>query len=318
MVIDEASMVDLALMGKLAQAIPKTARWILLGDKDQLASVEAGTVLGDICEVGIKKGKEHKQTNIQNSIVFLNKSYRFSEDSGIRTLAEAVKQGQSEAALQILQSEKYPDVQWHSIDSGLPLSLLNEIVTYFSHCLEKNIPQTVLQEFDTFRILCASRHGHLGVKAVNRRIEEELRSLGLIQTYSRWYHGRPIMISHNDYNLQLFNGDVGIILRNPSNRYELQAFFPDTKGQIRAFWPNRLPEHETVYAMTIHKSQCSEFNKIIMLLPNPFLPILSRELIYTGLTRARQHVSVWGNKQVFQEAVSQKISRSSGLSEQLN
>ncbi len=301
-VIDEASMVDLALMTKLAQAIPKAARWILLGDKDQLASVEAGTVLGDICEAGL-----------QDSIVLLDKSYRFGEDSGIWQLAQAIKQGQGEDALQILKSEHYPDVNWHHLGIGLPPSLIDQIIAYFSRCLEKKTPEMVLQAFEKFRILCASRRGTYGVETVNRRIEDELRSLGVIRTRSRWYHGRPIMITRNDYNLQLFNGDVGIIL----NRYELQAFFPDSNGQVRAFWPNRLPEHETVYAMTIHKSQGSEFDDVLMLLPDPFLPILSRELIYTGITRARKNVNVWGNEQVFKEAVLQKISRSSGLREQI-
>ncbi|MCK5718284.1 MAG: exodeoxyribonuclease V subunit alpha [Thiomargarita sp.] len=311
-VIDEASMVDLALMDKLAQAIPKKSRWILLGDKDQLASVEAGTVLGDICEAGKEKG-----TLLQDSIVLLEKSYRFSQDSGIWNLAQAVKQGDSKTAFQILNDEQYSDVQWHSVDHRLPHDLITEIVSYFSHCLEQKIPKDILQAFEKFRILCASRLGRMGVKAVNRRIEDELRTLGRINTYSRWYHGRPIMISHNDYTHQLFNGDVGIILRNPEKRYELQAFFPDSKGDIRVFWPNRLPEHETVYAMTIHKSQGSEFDKVLMLLPNPFLPILSRELIYTGLTRAKKNMSIWGNESIFKEAISHKVSRSSGLREQL-
>jgi len=126
------------------------------------------------------------------------------------------------------------------------------------------------------------------------------------------------MITRNDYRLQLFNGDIGIILRNPANNNELQAFFPDKDGQVRAFWPNRLPEHETVYAMTIHKSQGSEFENVLILLPNPISPVLSRELIYTGMTRAKQSVSVWGNEQVFKQAILQKISRSSGLREQLS
>ncbi|MEN8214775.1 MAG: exodeoxyribonuclease V subunit alpha [Pseudomonadota bacterium] len=304
-VIDEASMVDLALMAKLAQAIPKSARWILLGDKDQLASVEAGTVLGDICEAGIEE-----------SIVLLDKSYRFGEDSGIWTLAQAVKQGQSEKALRILKSDKYPDVNWHhlSLSEELPAVLIEQILSDFSRCLKERQPAKVLQLFNKNIILCALRRGPYGVEAINRKIENEYRRKGLIRGYSRWYHGRPIMITRNDYRLQLFNGDIGIILRSG---YELQAFFPDQAEQVRTFWPNRLPDHETVYAMTIHKSQGSEFDNVLILLPEQFSPVLSRELIYTAMTRARQSVSVWGNEQVFMQAVSQKISRSSGLRDQL-
>ncbi len=363
-VVDEASMVDLALMTKLAQAIPKSARWILLGDKDQLASVEAGTVLGDICEAGkkgerggvngvptekgptetgqepIKIGKgqdkieeDHSQSAIsdnqlpiandqplQDSIVLLDKSYRFGEDSGIGALALAVKQGQSEEALRILKSENYPDVNWHPISplERMPTGLIDQMVAGFSRYLVTPQPEKVLQTYQQFRILAAIRRGPYGVEALNRRIEQELSKTGRIRTNVRWYHGRPIMITRNDYRLQLFNGDIGIILRNPANNNELQAFFPDKDGQVRAFWPNRLPEHETVYAMTIHKSQGSEFENVLILLPNPISPVLSRELIYTGMTRAKQSVSVWGNEQVFKQAILQKISRSSGLREQLS
>lgn len=333
-VVDEASMVDLALMAKLAQAIPKSARWILLGDKDQLASVEAGTVLGDICDVGINnRGNDNEewenanneliisnsQLPILNNLVLLNKSFRFDENSGIWALAQAVKQGQSEKALCILKSENHSDVNWHPLGllEGLPSVLLNQIVENFYQSLLDPQPAKVLQLFEQFRILCATRRGPYGVEVVNRKIEEELGKKGLIRLGTPWYHGRPIMITRNDYRFQLFNGDVGIILRNPFGHQELQAFFSSTTGEIRTFWPNRLPEHETVYAMTIHKSQGSEFDQVLMLLPDQFSPLLTRELVYTGITRARQNVSVWGNEQTFKKAISQKISRSSGLREQL-
>jgi len=356
-VVDEASMVDLALMTKLAQAIPKSARWILLGDKDQLASVEAGTVLGDICEANFldkykekieynneSNGNEVSQFPIPNSqftmnltgtkfhnsqftiqnplkdnIALLDKSYRFGENSGIWKLAQAVKQGQSEKALRILNSKNYPDVNWHhlGLSEDLPSVLIEQIVVNFSRCLAEKWPVKILQLFEQFRVLCATRRGPYGVEAINRQIEEELNKKGLIRSISRWYHGHPIMINRNDYTLKLFNGDIGIILRNPDNRNELQAFFPSVEGEIRTFWPHRLPEHETVFAMTIHKSQGSEFDKVLILLPQQFSPLLTRELVYTGITRAKQRVDIWGNESVFSSAISQKISRSSGLCEQL-
>jgi exodeoxyribonuclease V alpha subunit len=307
-IIDEASMVDLALMAKLAQSIPKSARWILLGDKDQLASVEAGTVLGDICEA----------TVLKPNVIFLEKNYRFGEQSGIWRLAQAVKQGKTDKALSILKSKKYPDVNWHSISSSdyLPVALIEQIVLSFSHSFQEKQPEKLLELFEKNRILCAMRRGPYGVEAVNHKIEDELRRKGLIRINHRWYHGCPIMITRNDYQLQLFNGDVGIILKG--DNYKLQAYFPSPDGKIRAFWPNRLPEHETVYAMTIHKSQGSEFEHVLILLPDQFSPVLSRELIYTGITRAKKRVSIWGTEQVFKAAVLQKIARSSGLREQLS
>ncbi|RKZ79079.1 MAG: exodeoxyribonuclease V subunit alpha [Candidatus Parabeggiatoa sp. nov. 3] len=323
-VIDEASMVDLALMAKLAQAIPKSARWILLGDKDQLASVEAGTVLGDICDAaGVQELQESqalesipKTPHYQNNIVLLNKSYRFSEDSGIWTLSNAVNQGESEQALRILKSDEYKDVIWYplGLSESLPNSLIEHIVASIAHCLQASEPEKILQAFEKFRVLCATRQGRYGVERVNQRIEQLLSAKGIIRAaISHRYHGRPIMITRNNYSLKLFNGDIGILLRNPAKPSELQAYFPATEGGIRTFWPERLPEHETVYAMTIHKSQGSEFENVFMLLPEQLTPLLTRELIYTGLTRARQNVHIWGNEQIFKQAISQQINRTSGL-----
>ena len=337
-IVDEASMVDLALMTKLAMALSQSARWILLGDKDQLASVESGTVLGDICEAGMGENINnhshppnshspiklldnevpHSQS-LTDSIVLLDKSYRFGENSGIWKLAQAVRQGESEKALRILNSESYPDVNWHNdgLSEGLPSTLISEIVVSFSRCLEENLPDRILQLFEQYRVLCATRRGPYGVEAINRRIREELMKKGLIRPQSRWYHGHPIMITRNDYTLNLFNGDIGIILRNPASHNELQAFFSSREGEIRSFLPNRLPAHETVYAMTIHKSQGSEFDNVLILLPHQFSPLLTRELVYTGITRAKQRVSIWGNEPVLSMAISKKINRSSGLREQL-
>ena len=309
-VIDEASMVNLALMTQLAQAIPQSARWILLGDKDQLTSVEAGTVLSDLCDA---------KNRLQDNIVFLEHNYRFSDKSGIWALAQAVKPGQSDNAWRILKSESYPEVIWHYLipSEGLPANLMDLIVASFARCLKESQPEKILQQFDNFRILCATHWGRYGVETLNRRIEEALNKKGLIRLGSRWYHGRPIMITCNDYGLKLFNGEIGIILKNLSNEGELKAFFLSPEGELRTFWPSRLPEHKTVFAMTIHKSQGSEFDNVLMLLPEQMSPLLTRELIYTGITRARQSVSIWGNERVFKQAVSQKISRLSGLGDAL-
>jgi exodeoxyribonuclease V alpha subunit len=310
-VVDEASMVDLALMAKLASAIPPHARWILVGDKNQLASVEAGTVFGDICDIG---------QNEKSYITVLTRNYRFNENSGIGKLARAITHAESDNALNILKSSHYSDIHWRDLKPYQHFlnDLKNKILHSFSEYLQAirpytANPDTVLQAFDKFRILCALRHGFYGVEMVNRSIEKLLIREGFLKTGYLGYHGQPIMITHNDYTLKLFNGDVGVILRNPEKRDELLAFFRETDGNIREFLPSRLPQHETVFAMTVHKSQGSEFESILMILPPQFSMVLSRELLYTGITRAKHRLDIWGNEEVFKHAIQQKIQRTSGL-----
>ncbi|ALG69539.1 exodeoxyribonuclease V subunit alpha [Beggiatoa leptomitoformis] len=320
-VVDEASMVDLALMAKLAQAIQADARWILLGDKDQLTSVEAGTVLGDLCTVLEDVTIENTLSKLSENIVLLRKSYRFDDNSGIGKVAHAVKAGDGKGALTALKTAG-SNVRWHDlpVHSSLQNALHDSVVEGFSRYLSvvNKDPQAVLQAFDEFRILCALRRGLYGVESVNRVVEQILKTAGLIKSYYPWYVGRPILITRNDYTTHLYNGDIGVVLWSREVRNELQAYFPATDGgEPRAFWLNRLPEHETVYAMTIHKSQGSEFDKILMLLPEQESPILTRELLYTGITRAKKAVSIWGNEAVFSQAVQTRIQRNSGMREAL-
>jgi exodeoxyribonuclease V alpha subunit len=165
--------------------------------------------------------------------------------------------------------------------------------------------------FNRFRVLCALREGPYGAKALNFLIERILRKEGLLKRDGRWYPGRPVMVTKNDYSLRLFNGDVGIAL--PGADGEPRVFFPSAGGGFRKFPPSRLPEHETVFAMTVHKSQGSEFDEVLLLLPDRDSPVLTRELVYTGLTRAKETVAVWGREDVFLRAVSRRIERASGL-----
>ena len=319
-VVDEASMIDLALMAKLLQAIPNQAHLILLGDKDQLASVEAGTVLGDICEAGLMQANainnsqltvhNSKLDNINSSIILLDKSYRFSEQSGIWKLSQAVKQGDGETALQVLKSANYSDIEWHSLTEALPIDLIKQISTKFS--MFEAQPEIALQNFDKFRVLCATRHGLHGILNINQSVENYYRHTGQIKSNS--YHGQPIIIKRNDYHLNLFNGDIGIIFNISGQK---KAIFLDSAGQRREFWPNRLPEYETVYAMTIHKSQGSEFEQVLMILPSQFSPVLTKQLIYTGITRAGKKISIWGNEEIFKQAVATDVDRFSGLTDQL-
>jgi exodeoxyribonuclease V alpha subunit len=202
----------------------------------------------------------------------------------------------------------------------LPHILKDKILGGFKAYLEgRDTPDTleVFQRFDRFRILCAIRQGPYGVMALNALVEQILEREKLIERQRRWYAGRPVLITSNDYHLRLFNGDVGIILPDPQANDELRAFFLAPDGAVRKFHPLRLPEHETVYAMTVHKSQGSEFGRVLLLLPDRDVPILTRELIYTGITRAKERVEIWGDEAVFRAATSRRIERRSGLRDAL-
>jgi exodeoxyribonuclease V alpha subunit len=178
--------------------------------------------------------------------------------------------------------------------------------------LRSQDPVEVFQHFERFRILCALREGPYGVSAVNRMIQNMLREERWIQTGGRWYEGQPLMITRNDYHLKLYNGDIGVVLADGPGK-TLKAFFQAPDGTLRKFHPARLPEHETVYAMTVHKSQGSEFDRVLLLLPDRESPVLTRELLYTGITRARKRVEIWGRMPVFKQAVSRRTERASGL-----
>ncbi len=340
MIVDEASMVDLALMSKLVQALQPKCRLILVGDKDQLASVEAGAVLGDICDTGNPHGyslqllqqieaitaiqldhpnEEQPDNQIQDCIVQLNKSYRFGKDSGIGAVSQAVNRGDGEQALQFLQHGNYTDANWIHLPpvNRLAPTMRNEIIEGFKSYLKSQDPISTFHNFDRFRILCALREGPFGVKTVNMIVENILKAERLINPQQTWYPGRPIMITRNDYQLNLFNGDVGIALRDSESNNDIRVFFIGADNIIRKFHPLRLPAHETVFAMTVHKSQGSEFDHVLLLLTDRDSPVLTRELIYTGITRAREKVAVWGTEQIFKTAVSRCIERTSGLRDAL-
>jgi len=332
-VVDEASMVDLALMSKLTQALPPQARFLLLGDKDQLSSVEAGAVLGDICDTGQSHpfsktfcaeiqettGYEIKGAKaapgMSDSIVQLTRSYRFGETSGIASGSRSVNEGDADTALKILQDTRHGDLRWSSVPSPKSLSraLKDRGLEEFHYLFRVSDPQKAFEQLDRFRILCALRQGPYGVHAVNLLVEHLLRGQKLIRGEGRWYRGRPVLITQNDYSLHLYNGDIGIAMPDPGANGELRVFFKAPDGALRALHPVRLPEHETVYALTVHKSQGSEFDRLLLILPDQDSPVLTRELIYTGITRAREGVEVWGNENVFREAVGRRTTRVSGL-----
>ncbi len=314
-IIDEASMVALPLMSALVAALKPTARLILLGDKDQLASVEAGAVLGDIYSAG----QENPASPLFSVQVVLEKNYRFQPGSGIAEISRAVNAGQEREALELLQGNEAGTILWQSSPDPeeLRTALASTVTEGYQSYLEATSPDEALERFDRFRILCALRDGPYGVSGLNNSIERILARQGLITQLSIFYRGRPILVTVNDYAMRLFNGDTGILFPDPDNGGLLKAFFPNPEGGVRSIPPERLPAHETAYAMTIHKSQGSEFDCVIMLLPPVDSELLTRELIYTGMTRAKKAIELWANKEVFCSAVSRKTERNSGLRDAL-
>lgn len=339
-IVDEASMVPLPLMARLMAAMAPGTRLILLGDRDQLASVEAGAVLGDLCDTGrlhefsaglcrfisAIAGAEMPAGAflangplLSDAIVVLRKNYRFCLESGIGALSLAVNAGEGERALTLLRGGEYRDVTLKSVPIGRDLrrALADTVVDCYRGYLLQQEPSAALAEFDRFRVLCAMRQGDHGVGGINRTIEACLAAAGLIAPRAVWYRGRPVMVTRNDYTLKLFNGDIGIALPDLDDPRRLAVYFPAPEGGVRRFAPTRLPEHETVYAMTVHKSQGSEFESILLILPPQESRLLTREIIYTGLTRTRKTAELWCNEEVFVRAVKSRITRRSGLRQAL-
>lgn len=308
-VVDEASMVDLALMAKLLAAVPPTARLVLLGDKDQLASVEAGAVLGDICTP--PSSTLHLPSSpLRSSLIELRRNYRFPAHSAIHRLSTAINHGDAEAALTALAEAGEVTARPLPSPAELPAALRPLLLAAWPEQLPPD-PTEMLARLARFRVLCAVREGPYGVHHFNELAERILAEAGRIERGGSHYAGRPILVTRNDHALRLFNGDIGILL--PGSEGGLRAFFPAPEGGVRSFLPARLPAHETVFAMTVHKSQGSEFASILLVLPERDSPVLTRELLYTGLTRAREHAELWFDESIFRSAVTRRVERHSGL-----
>ncbi|UPQ87411.1 exodeoxyribonuclease V subunit alpha [Vibrio sinaloensis] len=346
LVVDEASMIDLPMMYKLVDALPKHARLILLGDKDQLASVEAGAVLGDICSfssLGYSQAhasqlarltgydtlasSQQGPATIADSLCMLKKSYRFDARSGIGQLAQAVNSG-SGAKVDTVWQRDFADIAKFPIDSQHYNQMIQTMVAEYRGYLQRlaqvqqrdGISETLAEQaksaldlFAKCRLLCAIREGDFGVAGLNQRIERGLAARKLIQTQDElWYHGRPVMVTRNDHSLGLYNGDIGLCVYDPVQD-KLKVFFELPDGSVKAVLPSRVPEHETAYAMTIHKSQGSEFDHTLMILPAEFTPLLTRELIYTGITRAKHKLTLFVDERLLKRGIKVRTERASGL-----
>jgi len=342
-IIDEASMMDLSLMAKLVEMLPSRCRLILLGDKDQLSSVSAGSVLSDLCQQTGQYSAtlvQHVEqlggdviplyggvnSAIQDSVVVLQKSYRFKEDSGIGRLAKYTLLGNESAFIQELTNQSSTDIDWLESKGGndeknerqtCTAALTAGYKKFFQIVHERGTPEQIFSVFDGFRILTVHRNGRTGVDGLNVRVEQSFQKEYGAKISDEWYAGRPIMVLENNDLLGVANGDIGLVLHSVEHNNELRVFFESHCGEAKLVHPKRLPRHETAFAITVHKSQGSEFEQVMFVLPEDNMPILSRELLYTAITRAKEKIILSGSEILFKQALKRSVVRSGGLMDQI-
>jgi exodeoxyribonuclease V alpha subunit len=347
LVVDEASMLDLALAVHLIEAVPENARIILLGDKDQLAAVESGAVFSELSAhpafspqrietlsrlSGVAPQMlqappldpppaQAPQSSLEDSVIWLRRNYRFAAGSAIGLLATETNEGNANLVLARLKNPSDRSLVWindgGSVPSAESVHAILEGYTPYMEAVRSNAadPGAITTAFARFRVLCAMRDGPWGVNAINEKVSIHFRRTLQLPLdpglRSEWYPGRPVMVLRNDHVLKLFNGDIGIVL--PDAHGVLQVYFPDETGGFRAIAPVRLPDHETAFAMTVHKSQGSEFEEMLLMLPAEKNRVLTRELFYTAVTRARGRLSIVANANVVAATIETATKRVSGL-----
>lgn len=353
LIVDEASMVHLEMMAALLDALPPTARVVFLGDKDQLASVEAGAVLGDLCRdaeagrygpetaryalaaTGQALAPQYLDTGaapaLAQQTVMLRESRRFGGPIG--QFALAVNRGEAAGARRALAADTTQSLL--ALEGGTPEAVVRLALhgrpgapacyRAYLDTLARGADgasdhadwvRGVLAAFERFRLLCAVREGDWGAAGLNQAVEAALRGAGLLGTRGEWYAGRPVMVTRNDAALGVFNGDIGIALPAPGGG--LRVYFADGP-QLRSVGVARLAQVETAFAMTVHKSQGSEFEHAVLVLPPRAGAVLGRELVYTGITRARLAFTlVAAQPGLLEQAVAQRTQRASGLRARLD
>ena len=324
LIIDEASMMDIYLWVSVIRAISKHTKLILLGDKNQLASVEAGSILGDICSgstntfsketssmIGVEFEEKVSGSKINDSIIELEKSHRFEKKSGIGTLSEAIIKGDGDSVIRLLESDEFPDIQFKEASN----QSISELIEAFVHKPFQEMKRNGFSHegFKEYQILCALRKGPYGVEELNRRSELVIRDFLGISARKFWFEGRPVILTRNQWALNLKNGEIGFAESDHSGdgfviNFESRESKPPT---------TRITDFESSFAITVHKSQGSEYDHVALVLSNTSNKVLSRQLLYTAVTRARKSVLVIGNTPVISSAVQHSVVRRSGLREKI-
>jgi len=321
-VVDEASMVDLALMRRLFEAGQQVGRLVLLGDPDQLASVDSGAVLAELCRPAADSAEATRLTDsaaapgLADSLVTLRESHRFAAGGAIGRLAEAIRVGDADAMLALLEDPAWPSIERCEVES---VEAVRERLVAASleaqHAIaEAAEPGAKLGRTGDYRVLCAHRRGPLGVEALCAVLDEALALERRTSRRSGWWPGRLLLVTRNAPDQDLWNGDVGLVEETASG---LRALFPDAAGGVRLLSPGRLPAHESAIAMSIHKSQGSEFGTVDLVLGARVSSLMTRELLYTGVTRARERLRIHASAEVLRQAVVRRVQRDSGLAELL-
>lgn len=297
LIVDEASMIDLPLMCKLLEALPAKARLILVGDPDQLPSVETGNVLRACCDA-IAKRSDHAVHRVH-----LDRVYRQAADSDIGMAAQAVLSGDSEGFIQRLQQAAYRSLHWLGANgAALEKIIQTTALSHYRKIQQADSLEQALSLSKEFRVLCAARETPAGSVAVNRFIDDRLRR----HSDSPYYAGRLCLVTENTAREQLFNGDIGLCWPDAQG---VMRIWVETASGLKAWHPANFPAHESAFAITVHKAQGSEFERILLVLPEAGHRVLSRELLYTGLTRARRDIGICGSLASLDAAISRQSQR---------
>ncbi len=311
-VVDEVSMVSLTQMARLLEAVRPTTRLVLVGDPDQLASVEAGAVLADL--VNGFAGRD------DSPVVRLTETHRTKEGAAgadLDALAEALRDGDADRAVALLDSGSPAVRMIDPADEAAMAQVRGSLADAAAEITRRALAfddgadrETITALLDEHRLLCAHREGPYGVGTWNRQIEHLLAERSGLARLEEWYAGRPVLLTANDRGLGVSNGDIGVVVRMPDGRLRVVV---RTGNETRLFAPTRLSGIETVFAMTVHKSQGSEARAVTIILPDDDSALLTRELFYTAITRAKESVTVVGTVDALRAAIGRRVQRASGL-----
>ncbi|QJC33866.1 exodeoxyribonuclease V subunit alpha [Enterobacteriaceae endosymbiont of Donacia provostii] len=344
LIIDESSMIDFNLMSIILNILPQKTQLILLGDEYQLPSIEYGNLFKDLCYFKkfsftrkyllwlnsiVKysyKNKNIKNFFFRNFITVLKHNFRYDLNSGIHQLAINIKNGNIRNIEKIFLSKKYNDIEYFNILNinhykKMISSFIKGYTKYFFYLKNNNIhDENILYKFSNYQVICAIKYGLFGTKNINFIIEQELLNNKIIKMNLKnnsWYIGKPIIITKNDHLLNVFNGDIGITFFDiKDKKFKIKFFSFNNKQNIVLI--DNLPSYEIAYAITVHKSQGSEFKNVALVLPDKFYSILTRELIYTAITRTQKKITIYSNKNIFYQSIKSKIQRFSNLKNKIN